>query len=67
MKTIILIECRACNGCYFGGEQKVILYPGDETKQPDEVYILTRKVPKCTICKERVDRTHGNKGRKFGM
>lgn len=64
-KTIVLIECRLCNGCYFGGDTKVILHPGDEKELPDEIYIMTKKVARCQSCIENEDRTRGGNRKKF--
>ena len=64
-KTVVLIECRMCGGCYFGGDQKLILSPATENDLPDEVAILVRKVSRCLSCKQREDRTHGGQKRRF--
>ena len=62
-KTIVLIECRRCGGSYYGGEQKVILMPGNEHELPDEVAIIVRKIANCASCKEQESRTRGQKRR----
>ena len=60
-KTLILIECRNCNGSYYGGDAKLVLHPGNEKKLPDEISIIARKVGQCTSCKDHEDRTRGQK------
>ena len=64
-KTIVLIECAQCRGCYYGGAMKVSLHPGTEHEQPDEIYIITRKVTKCPTCKSHDDRTKGGRRHKY--
>ena len=65
-KTLILIECRMCNGSYYGGDSTLTLNPGTPTTLPDEISIVVRKVGKCTSCKENEDRTRGQrKKRRF--
>lgn len=64
-KTITLIECRNCQGCYYGGDTKIALHPGTEREQPDEIYIITRKISKCSTCKERDARTKGGKHTRY--
>jgi hypothetical protein len=64
-KTLILIECRNCNGTYYGGEQRLTLYPGSEEQLPDEVAVLVRKVPRCTSCKQVEDRTKGGQRKRY--
>lgn len=64
-KTITLIECSMCRGCYYGGQLKVTLLPGSEKEQPDEVYIITRKIAKCPTCKEGDDRTKSGRRNKY--
>jgi hypothetical protein len=64
-KTLVLIECRNCNGTYFGGSQRLTLRPGNEKELPDEIAIIVRKVSKCTSCKEREDRTRGGKKQRY--
>ena len=64
-KTLVLIECRCCNGTYFAGDQKLTLHPGNENELPDEVAIIVRKVGKCLSCKEREDRTRGGKKQRY--
>jgi predicted metal-binding protein len=64
-KTVTLIECGNCRGCYYGGQLKVTLHPGTEREQPDEIYIITRKVAKCPTCKAGDDRTKGGKRTKY--
>lgn len=65
VKTLVLIECRCCGGSYFGGDQKLILNPGTENQLPDEMAIIARKVARCLSCKEKEDRTHGGKRKRF--
>ena len=65
MKTLNLIECRRCNGSYFAGKDRLTLYPGNENKLPDEIYMAVRKVAKCASCKEAEDRTHGGRRKRF--
>lgn len=64
-KTITFIECRKCNGQYFGGSVRVTLMPGNENELPDEIYVISRKVAACASCKERENRTKGGKRKKF--
>jgi len=64
-KTVVLIECRTCNGCYYGGDQNITLHAGDERTLPDEISVVSRRVSKCQSCKEREDRTYGGKRKKF--
>lgn len=64
-KTVVLIECRRCNGCYFGGDSKVTLSPATEHDLPDEVSILVRKVGTCLSCKQHEDRTRGGQRKRF--
>jgi hypothetical protein len=65
MKTLEIIECRRCGGSYYGGKTKLVLAPGNETTLPDELYMIVRKVPMCTSCKEREDRTRGGRRKRF--
>lgn len=62
-KTVVLIECRTCGGSYYGGEQKVILNPGNEFELPDEVAIIVRKIGRCASCSQQENRTRGQKKR----
>ena len=64
-KTIVLIECGNCKGCHYGGDAKLVLNPGNETEQPDEIYIITRKVARCQTCKEGDDRTKGGRRSRY--
>ena len=66
-KTIVLIECGTCRGCYYGGDTKVSLHPGSEREQPDEVCIITRKVSRCPTCKEGYDRTSGGPRKRYEL
>lgn len=65
MKTVEVIECRLCGGSYFSGKTKVILYPGNENRLPDELSFLVRKVSKCVNCKQHEHRTKGGKNRRI--
>lgn len=64
-KTLFLVECRNCNGCYYGGNVKLVIYPGSETEEPDEIAITVRKVSRCKTCKEDNERTRSSKRPKF--
>lgn len=64
IKSVFIIECRTCKGSYFGGDKRMTLHPGDETKLPDEISIIVRKIPRCTGCKDRENRTLGGGRRK---
>ena len=61
-KTLFLIECRACKGSYYGGDTKLVLHPGNENEQPDEISFVIRKVSKCSTCKQLSERQRGHKG-----
>lgn len=64
-KTLVLIECRNCNGSYYGGDTKLILNPCTESELPDEISFVIRKIAKCVSCKQREDRTHGGSKKRF--
>lgn len=64
-KTLVLIECRRCNGCYYGGTVKLVLHPGTESEQPDEISIIVRKIGKCATCKVGDDRTKGGRNTRY--
>jgi Zn finger protein HypA/HybF involved in hydrogenase expression len=64
-KTLFVIECRKCGGSYFGDDKKLVLNPGSEHEQPDEISFTIRKVAKCPTCKEHDDRTKNGSGRRY--
>lgn len=64
-KTILIIECRTCNGNFFADDKKIVLHPGNESELPDELYIVTRKVSRCTSCKQNENRTRGGRKKRF--
>ena len=65
MKTLKLIECRACGGTFYAGDYDIKITAGTENKFPDELYIVVRKISRCLSCKQHEDRTYGAKKKRY--
>lgn len=56
MKTLTVIECRACGVYLHGSDQKTVIHPWEQ------INWVMKKIPKCSTCKDAADRT--TRGRK---